>query len=133
MLPPDLGAFLFGPAQVMRIYQEVIPQALAGLLPGYAGPLCVDALVHRRADGSPALKPVVELNVRLTMGRIAWEWMQRQPSPVGGRLRVHRRSALADAGVAALDEGPGVILNDPGTATCFLAHWCPEQRPGAAG
>jgi uncharacterized ferritin-like protein (DUF455 family) len=133
LLPPDLAAFLFGPGQVMRIYQEVIPQALAGLLPGYAGPLCVDALVHRRADGSPALKPVVELNVRLTMGRIAWEWMQRQPSPVGGRLRIHRRSALADAEIAALDEGPGVILNDPRTATCFLAHWNPEHRSAAEG
>jgi hypothetical protein len=117
LLEPEIAEFLFREARVMHVYQEVMPRLLADLLPGYAGPLGVDAMVHRRADGSLALKPVVELNVRLTMGRIAWEWMKRGPSTTGGQLRLLRKPAP--------EAGPGIFLNDPAAATAFLAHWRP--------
>jgi Protein of unknown function (DUF455) len=123
-LSPGLASFIYGPARVMEIYQNKIPATLPNLLPGYAGPLCVDALIHRRPDGSPALKPVVELNVRLTMGRIAWEWMRRQPSPTAGQLRILRRSSATGAEIARTTASlPGLFLNDPASATTFLAHW----------
>jgi hypothetical protein len=123
LLDPEMAGFLYGPAQVMPIYQDVLPACLTRLLPGYRGPLCVDALVHRRADGSPALKPVVELNVRTTMGRIAWEWMKRQSAPGAGRLRILRRAALTADDLSRMAAGPGVFLNDPETASTFLAWW----------
>jgi uncharacterized ferritin-like protein (DUF455 family) len=119
LLPPALADFLFREARVMEWFDHRIPAALPGLLPGYHGPLCVDALVHRRPDGSPALKPVVELNVRLTMGRIAWEWMKRGPTRHGGTLRILRKANLPSP------TPPGLFLTDPATATHFIAHWEP--------
>ena len=123
LLDPDIAAFLFRDASVMEIYQTQIPSHLAKLLSGYVGPLCVDAMVHRSKDGSLALKPVVEMNVRLTMGRIAWEWMKRRPGSSGGSLRLLRRQTLSDETLAALTDGPGLFLNDPSSATTFLAYW----------
>ncbi len=122
LLEPEMAEFLFREARVMEIYQQRLPRLIAGLLPGYVGPLGVDAMVHRRADGSPALKPVVELNVRMTMGRIAWEWMKRG-NYQGGSLRILRRPSLTDAQLSALLEGPGIFLNDPDAASLFLAYW----------
>lgn len=126
LLDPEMAGFLFRGMDVMRIYQEQVPAALAALLPGYTGPLCVDAMVHRRGDGSLALKPVVELNVRMTMGRIAWEWMKRGGTRAQGRLSILRKPSLAEEELAALEAGPGVFLNDPAAAECFLAHWLPD-------
>ena len=126
VLDPGIAEFLFRQARVTEIYQKEIPAALATVLPGYVGPLCVDAMVHRRADGSLALKPVVEMNVRLTMGRIAREWMKRQPGSLGGRFRLLRRQSMSPEEITTLAAGPGLFLNDPDHATVFLAHWLPE-------
>ncbi len=123
LLEPEIAEFLFREARVMAIYQNKIQPLLAKLLPGYVGPLCLDAMVHRRPDGTLALKRVVELNVRMTMGRIAWEWMRRKPGCCGGRLRLLRRQTLTDEEIAELAAGPGIFLNDPATAVGFLAHW----------
>ncbi len=123
LLDPEIAVFLFREARVMGIYQENIPPLIENLLPGYVGPLCVDAMVHRRADNTLALKPVVELNVRLTMGRIAWEWMKRRPGSSGGSLRLLRRQSMSHEEMTTLAEGPGIFLNDPATATTFLAYW----------
>lgn len=122
LLEPEIAEFLFRGAEVMRLYQETVPAALKNLLPGFTGPLCVDAMVHRRGDGSLALKPVVELNVRMTMGRIAHEWAKRG-STRGGCLRILRKQTTGDEEIAALSRGPGVFLNDPAAATTFLAYW----------
>lgn len=125
LLDPQIAVFLFREAGAMGIYQEQIPVLLKNLLPGHVGPLCVDAMVHRRADGSLALKRVVEMNVRLTMGRIAWEWMKRRPGSSGGCLRLLRRPLLGGSDLTHLIEGPGIFLNDPAQATRFLAYWQP--------
>jgi hypothetical protein len=123
LLEPEVAEFLFREARVLEIYQEQIPPLLANLLPGYVGPLCVDAMVHRAADGSLALKRVVEMNVRMTMGRIAWEWMRRKPGCGSGHLRLLRRQTMTDSDLAELLAGPGIFLNDAATASTFLAHW----------
>jgi uncharacterized ferritin-like protein (DUF455 family) len=122
LLEPDLAAFLFREAGAMEIYQNQIPVALPEVVPGYVGPLCVDAMVHRRVDGSLALKPVVELNMRMTMGRLAWEWMRRSPRKHGGCLRMLRKSAVDPATMDSLRDA-GVFLNDADAADVFLAHW----------
>jgi uncharacterized ferritin-like protein (DUF455 family) len=123
VLNEELAAFVYGASGMMRIYQEVIPSKLSSLLPGYVGPLCVDALIHRKPDASLALKPVVELNVRTTMGRIAWEWMKRQSKPGAGRLRILRRAAISQEEILRMADGLGIFLNDYQTATTFLAWW----------
>lgn len=122
LLPGDIAAFLFREADVLGLYQNRLPPLLAELLPGYAGPLCVDAMVHRRPDSSIALKPVVELNVRFTMGRLAWEWMKRGGGHPG-HLRILRKLTLGPEEFAALVAGPGLFVNDPDEAEMFLAHW----------
>lgn len=121
-LDPELAEFLFREARVMDWYQEKVPAALATVLAGYAGPLCVDAMVHRGADGRLALKPVVEVNVRFSMGRIAWEWLQQLGGQRAGRLRILRRQQLDAGQLEELAAGPGMFLNDPGRARQFLAY-----------
>lgn len=125
LLDPELAAFLHREARVMEIYQERIPALLGELLPGYVGPLGVDAMVYRCPDGALALKPVVELNVRMTMGRVALELMAKSGGGRGGRLRILRRAKLGDSplpGGGTL-RGGSVLLSDPATAREFLALW----------
>ena len=129
LLPAPVADFLFREARVLELYGTTMPAALAALLPGYRGPLCVDAMVHRRPDGSQALRKVVELNVRCTMGRLALEWMKRsgnQPS----RLRILRKDP-AGAGIDPAPGTPGLFLNDPSQAEKFLAWWGPLSGDGA--
>ncbi|QJE96345.1 ferritin-like domain-containing protein [Luteolibacter luteus] len=125
MLDPEVAAFLHREAKVMKWYQEKIPAALAKLLPGYVGPLGVDAMVHRLRDGSLALKHVVELNVRMTMGRVALELLKKSAPNRMGRLKILRKDRAGD--VSSLGggtlQGGAVILNDPGQASEFLAVW----------
>jgi uncharacterized ferritin-like protein (DUF455 family) len=127
LLEPGLAGFLFREARAMQIYQHEVPQALARVLPGYAGPLCVDAMVHRRGDGALALKPVVELNVRMTMGRLAWEWMKRGSRQGGGVLRILRKAEIDGPAMDTLRR-EGVFLNDAEAATLFLAHWSAHEH-----
>ena len=51
-------------------HQEVLDH-LMGL--GYAGPVGVDCMVVRTPEGILAIDPVIEVNVRFTMGRVAVE------------------------------------------------------------
>ena len=122
LLDAGEAAFLFREAGAMAIYQEAVPRALRSVLPGHTGPVGVDAMVHRLGDGRLALRPVVEANVRFTMGRLAWEWMMRAPGKGGGRLQILRKAGLDAAALASLGEH-GVFLNDVAAADVFLAHW----------
>jgi uncharacterized ferritin-like protein (DUF455 family) len=123
LLPPEIATFLFREANVMAWYEEKITAALTQILPGYSGPLCVDAMVHRKPSGKLALKPVVELNVRTTMGRLAWEWMNRLPSCQSGRLRILKRANLTPESIPSLTTNGGLFLTDPNHAEKFVAHW----------
>jgi len=116
MFEPETAAFLFKQARVMDWYEHRIPAALPGLLPGYTGPVGVDAMVHRLADGSPALKPVVEVNVRMTMGRVALELQKRPAFRGNGRFRILRKAAWEPA-------PHRVALSDPASAQEFIAVW----------
>jgi len=46
---------------------------------GYFGPFGMDAIRYRTEDGV-RVRPVMDINARWTMGRIAWEWGQRTRS-----------------------------------------------------
>ncbi len=132
MLEPEIAAFLHREARVMEWYQRKIPSVLAGLLPGYTGPLGVDAMVHRRPDGKLALRPVVELNVRMTMGRVALELLGKSAPNRNGRLRILRKDRAGDPGSLQRGtlRGGSILLNDPAHAREFLAVW---EVSGSAG
>jgi len=126
-LPSEVTEFLFREAKMMQWYRELIPEALAELLPDYTGPLGVDAMVYRRADGSLALRHVIELNVRMTMGRIALELLKKSPQGRSGRLRILRKKKLSGDELERLAQGDpahgGMLVNDPEMAREFLAMW----------
>ncbi len=115
LLAREVAEFLFSGEQCMQWYEGSIPEAVARLLPGYTGPVGVDAMVYRRRDGTLALRHIVELNVRMTMGRVALE-LQRKLAPSGwGSFRIMRKGTKPD--------DDAIILNDPRHAEEFLAVW----------
>ncbi|MGE9268329.1 MAG: DUF455 family protein [Verrucomicrobiales bacterium] len=73
-LPRELAEPLMG--RVLPTFEkEVLPlleTRLAEL--AYEGPWAVDSFFYRQADGELAWQPVVELNGRWSMGRLAHEW-----------------------------------------------------------
>lgn len=75
--PPDVARFLLSGA--LALYQEEIPRKIAPLLDAaeYRGPVGIDAFVYCKADGALALRSIVEMNPRYTMGRLTWELSRR--------------------------------------------------------
>ncbi|MGY8656641.1 MAG: ferritin-like domain-containing protein [Verrucomicrobiia bacterium] len=109
---------------------------------GFQGPLGIDIYVFRDADGQPRLKPIVEINPRYTMGRVAIELMRRAaPGRTGvlrllnpTQLRAAESPSFADYATEMesrfpvrmagqpkekIDEG-FVCLNDPCIVQCYL-------------
>ena len=95
MLGSEAAAFLYGEADVKNWYSERIPAVLPDLLPGYVGPLGIDAMVYRNPDGSLGWTPVVELNVRMTMGRVALELQAKSRPGASCWDRTSRPPAMA--------------------------------------
>lgn len=67
-------------APVGPAFHALVRDLIAFLAPelraaGHAGPLGIDAFVYRDVDGRHRLKPVVEINPRVTMGRLTLELM----------------------------------------------------------
>lgn len=88
-----------------------VGQALAAS--GHQGPYGVDAFTHCRANGEVTLRPLCEINARLTFGRVAAEWLSvvAPEATVPGRL-LFARGPLAEAveqrrvGLATRSGGP---------------------------
>ena len=103
------------------------PQALQSLLPDYLGPVGIDCMVYREADGSLAWSPVVEVNVRMSMGRVALELMAKSRPGRRGRLQILRKASVSDEQLAELQsgslDGGSVLLNDPTQAKEFYVAW----------
>ncbi len=134
------------PAEARFFMEDALPQfeeggALATLLEeglrdaGYEGPVGVDAMIYKSPGGSGSsgrmrLKPVVEVNPRFTMGRVALELMRRVAPGHGIRFEL---IAAADAVQDELTRekpvlngggklaGGTVILNEVSGATRTLA------------
>jgi len=70
-LDAELRSFLTPPRleTLCRALTDHVARSAAAS--GYAGPVGVDALVYRAEDGNLRLKPIVEINPRFTMGRVA--------------------------------------------------------------
>ncbi len=109
----------------------------------YSGPLGIDAFVYRTRMGKLRLKPLVELNPRLTMGRIGYELgkhnaarsvgffqiltlsqVKRTNSPdfcdFGRNLQIDHPIVLTRETKPRIVSG-SIALNDPTTAKKFLA------------
>lgn len=103
-------------------YKKVLPAALSQVLLGYHGPIAVDSFFYQGLGEAARIRPIVEINARCSMGRIAHN-LRKKLSPNGsGTLRIHHRKKREDP----LPEG--LLLNDPATAKSFLATWS-ESSP----
>ena len=143
----ELARFFQGergePKRLDRVCQEVA----RALHPRFAdtdfvGPVGIDAFVFRDAEGALRLKPIVEINPRYTMGRVALELMKRAAPGSSGCFQIVSRSMLRklqlegfEALAARLAElfprelsgghlRFGVVcLNDPRRVREYLAVW----------
>jgi hypothetical protein len=100
---------------------ERLEPALRDLLRShrYAGPLGVDAFLYRDEAGEVRIKPVVEINPRYTMGRVAVE-LARFTAP----------NAVTTLTVAPVGRGPegALQLTPVGSRTRFAAYLSPGAR-----
>ena len=71
---PGLAEFFYADNRaVQRTYEQTLPELLGPHLQRlkFMGALGVDAMIHRDADGVLQHRPVIEINPRSTMGRVA--------------------------------------------------------------
>jgi len=81
--------------KVQALYECLFGELETGLREvNFLGPLGIDALIHRAASGARRLKPVVEINPRYTMGRVAVELMKRAAQGGHGLFRLFNRASL---------------------------------------
>ena len=131
-LDEELTSFLFRDCQVHHFYRHTLVKALGELLAdsGYVGALGVDSMVFRDADGNLVFRPVVELNLRHTMGRVALELLKKTAPGLGGHYEILRKSQMTEPIKLGPEEESaeklvltaGVyVLNDPEQAEEFLA------------
>ena len=80
--------------------EEELEPALLNLLErhGFSGPLGVDAFLYRDVDRELCFKPVVEINPRYTMGRVAAELARFTPSNATTTLTIGKAGARTPSG-----------------------------------
>jgi len=140
-LEPELTEFLFRESGVMQLYKDEIPKLLLNLVDrNFRGNFGIDAMVYRGEDGLK-LRKVVEVNPRMTMGRVALELLRNFGYVGAGFYQILRKSKLGDIGKwlrglecdhldnSSQDSSPKVPariscpLNDPHLANEFIAVW----------
>jgi len=82
--PPARGAPAEGADQAIPGLTDEVAERLADVTrrvgqalvdAGHEGPFGVDAFTHRQPNGQVVLRPLCEINARMTFGRVAAEWM----------------------------------------------------------
>ena len=75
-LVPELSRFIYSneSSSIFNLFDEIL-ELLSGELAerNFQGPFCIDAFLYRAQNGDIALKPIVEINPRYSMGRVALE------------------------------------------------------------
>ena len=104
--PAEATGLLNGPVDIsghlQRFYAAVMLLLETELQrTGFVGPVGIDAMVYRSADGRCRLKPVVEINPRYTMGRLTLELMSRT---CRGGCGLFRLVSLAQARKEGFDD-----------------------------
>ena len=120
LIDQELATFLYKEELFGKWYHEIIPEELGSLLDQYNGPASIDAMVWRDSDGKLRLRKVVELNVRMTMGRVALDLQKKMAANKFCGLRIEKKINY--------QEGEGLVLNDPEKAIEFLAVWKVNQN-----
>jgi hypothetical protein len=115
-LSSEIAEFLFKESSFLEWYQKIIPDGLKRLLCDYQGPVSVDTFVWRDAKGNLRFRHVVEVNVRMTMGRVALELQKKIASNQWATFRIEKKATY-------VNKKNHLILNDPNEALEFLAIW----------
>lgn len=140
-LSSELTEFLFREEKVMQLYKVDMPKVIRGMLDDdFTGNFGVDAMVYLD-EGKYRLRKVVEVNPRVTMGRVALELYYKFGSTGAGFYQIIRKSTLAsisdwldgleklsvDAEEFNIAVGEKVKvsmpINDPIMAREFIAVW----------
>ena len=107
---PEVARFLMGDGRgstgALSLYDQVLPNLLETRLATaeYEGPIGIDAFVFRDGSGSLRLLPLVEMNPRFTMGRLALELHGKIAPGHSLRLELIHRAAALRSGAANLPE-----------------------------
>ncbi len=99
-LPEELRRFLFMPYDRLAAAARELA-ALLAQWPG-TGPVGIDLMLVREPGGGLLLLPLVELNARWTMGRVALALRPRLHPKSRGSWRILTRRAAARSGVSSL-------------------------------
>ncbi|MBK1834069.1 DUF455 family protein [Roseibacillus ishigakijimensis] len=102
-------------------YKKFLLRELPRLLPGYQGPVAIDAFFYQKEAERIRLRPIVEINARCSMGRIAHQLRRLLAPDEVGELTIARRREFSKT----LPDG--LPLNDPEQAKGFLALWKHHQ------
>ncbi len=131
---------------IQHFYEETLPATLSPLLTRlrFDGPLGVDAMLARDAEGRLVHHPIIEINPRTTMGRVTLELARYVVKGERALFQILTKAHLKKHGhadfpslAAALESRPPesvryqnghrrlrsgtVVLNDPSHAKAFLA------------
>ncbi|MBA4716470.1 MAG: DUF455 family protein [Verrucomicrobiales bacterium] len=115
LINQELAAFLYKEELFGKWYHEIIPKELGLLLDQYNGPVSIDAMIWRDSYGNLCLRKIVEINVRMTMGRVALDLQKRMAASKSCSLRIEKKNSFKGE--------EGLVLNDPDKAIEFLAVW----------
>ena len=80
---------------------------------GYHGPIGIDSMVYRGSDRKPALRPIQDVNARLTMGRLALEWFYRFAKTDRPAWLLVPEVWLDERGISAEMDNPAIRLTSP--------------------
>ncbi len=112
-LDPALVKFIMqrvnGRPRLYHWYETVLCPALEAEFEaaGFRGALGIDAFIYRNGEGKLLLKPVVEFNLRYTMGRVALELGKRNAATSLGLFEVVTKAQARKLGSAGLAELSG--------------------------
>jgi uncharacterized ferritin-like protein (DUF455 family) len=149
-LSPELARFAHdGETDRMTKLYDRLAERLEPLLVnvGFKGPIGIDAAIYRDREGIPKLKPIIEINPRFTMGRLALELNRNSAPGCAGQLHIVSLPDLKCAGFDTFKEWSHalrethpvlhddrgrlcsgmVFLNDTNVAEGCMAVWQVER------
>ncbi|MAB59162.1 MAG: hypothetical protein CMO46_01305 [Verrucomicrobiales bacterium] len=78
--------------------------------------MSIDSFVWRDGKGNLRLRHVVEVNVRMTMGRVALELQKKMAPNQWATFKIEKKDKY-------INKNNDLILNDPSKSREFLAVW----------
>ena len=145
-LPKNLARFAHegSPERMNRMFQELVKFLKPTILKtGFNGPMGMDAAIYLDDKGHTKLKPIIEINPRFTMGRLAAELGRHNAPGCSGFLTLLSLPELKGSGFDSFNKWAAnltehhpiqlddyhrikngkIFLNDPSSANGCLAVW----------